>query len=840
MKIRFLGGADEVGASCLVVETARHRVLVDAGVRMGGAQMDRLPDLSGIADAGGVDEILVTHAHLDHTGALPLVHGAFPRAPVRMTEPTLGLLRVLLQDALKVMDQKAGQEGEIPLYPPAAVEALLARAQGVRFLEPVPLCDGALRATFYPAGHVLGAASVGIETPEGNLLVTGDVSLTDQLTISGMPRPRFRPDVVVCESTYGARLHASRRAEEQRLEDTVLSVLRDGGKVLIPAFALGRAQEVLLVLRRLLAREGAPLATVHADGMVRAICAAYAQYAEYLSPSLRDRARAGRGLFFTADGRVRPVQGAGEREAIASGGPCVIVSSSGMLAGGPSAWYAARLSGDPAALIALTGYQDEESPGRRLLELAGGATRELVLDGRTLEARCRVATYGLSAHADGQELAQLLRALAPRDVVLVHGDAAARRGLAEILADGSAGSVHLPGAGDVVDFAPAAPRRAREVTGLGGGRPLAAETLAELHAHLWQTEPRGRAYSAAELALRWYGSNAVPADLGPVAALVSTERRFFLPDTKRPFLFRCADASTAAAPAPETAVTPGDARLEQNAALARVDGCLGPESGLYRRGAERETWTLRLYFRFPDVARERHAAIFEALTAETGWSVTVHPEPHLGSVEQLARELCAPFSLAGNPAIHLTQRRVKVTVAQPPETALRGEVEARFWRETGFALEIQAGTGGTAPAKRARDDTGRLEINLAFAEIDRAFADALAKPYRKSKKVGAEGEWIELSFVSPEVGARFRDHLDSLEAHCGWTIRIADSVDQQAVLRVVGEIVPPSWAIRRGPGLDVAGRKVKLRVAQRPADDERERVAGELEARTGFTLLIES
>ena len=136
MRLHFLGGADEVGASCLVVETAKHRILVDAGIRPGAAHADRLPDLARLGDLGGLDAVLVTHAHLDHTGALPLVHGAFPAARVWMTEPTLALLRILLLDAVRVMAARSEQEGEIPLYPPAAVEALLAQAHGVRLLEP--------------------------------------------------------------------------------------------------------------------------------------------------------------------------------------------------------------------------------------------------------------------------------------------------------------------------------------------------------------------------------------------------------------------------------------------------------------------------------------------------------------------------------------------------------------------------------------------------------------------------------------------------------------------------------------------------------------------------------
>jgi Cft2 family RNA processing exonuclease len=790
---------------------------------------------------GGLDEILVTHAHLDHTGALPLVHGAFPKAGVWMTEPTLGLLRILLLDAIKVMELKSNQEGEIPLYPVPAVEALLARSRAVPFLDPVSLCGGAIRAMFFPAGHVLGAAAVGLETPEGNVLVTGDVSLTDQLTVSGMPRPRFSPDVVVCESTYGARLHASRKAEEERLAETVLDVLRDGGKVLIPAFALGRAQEVLLILRRALARDGAPAATVYVDGMVRSICGVYSQFGEYLSPPLRERAASGRGLFYTADGRVRPVGSPEEREAILAGGPCVIVASSGMLAGGPSAWYAARLASDEKALIAITGYQDEEAPGRRLQEVASGASKELSIDGRFVPVRCKVATYALSAHADAQELTGLVTSLSPREVVLVHGDGEAREALSRSLFAAGCQCVHLPATGDTIEVEAGAartrPRRA--VAGIGQGRPLDGETLRELHRHLWQGERRGAAYSASDLAEAWYGTAGVPVDLTPVRDLLRSEQQLFVADAKRPFLYRCADPAAAARPAPSaTGAARDDAgRLEQNAALALVDELLGPDSGLYRKGAERETWSLRLCFRFPDVARSRHAQALEAIAARTGWNAVVHPEPHLASIEQLALQVLGEkVQQIRKVAIHATERVVRVSAPASPEAAWLEDASRRFEQETGFKLEVKTVAGGTPAAKQAYDATGRLEINLALAEIEKAFTDKEHRPYKKSKKAGADGEWIELTFVSPEVGARYQDVIDDLAYRTSWIIRIGQSVDQQAVLRIVKELMPAGWQVSKGPGLDVAGRKVKLKLAVAPTAEEIAAVRDKLVKATGFSI----
>jgi Cft2 family RNA processing exonuclease len=840
MKIHFLGGADEIGASCALLEAGGRRVLVDAGVRMGSSRRDRLPDLARATDLGGIDEVLVTHAHLDHSGALPLVHGAFPRARVWMTEPTLALLRILLLDAIKIMELKSDREDEIPLYPLPAVEALLGRAGAVPWLRPVELCGGELRATFFPAGHVLGASAVGIETPEGSVLFTGDLSVTDQLTVPGMPRPRFRPDVVVCESTYGARMHASRRAEEQRLAGTVTDVLHQGGKVLIPAFALGRAQEVLLVLRRALARDDAPAAArVYADGMVKAVCAIYGAFPDYLTPVLRRRAATERGPFYTADGRIQPVATPEQREAILAGEACVVVASSGMLSGGPSTRYAAALAGSEDALIAITGYQDEEAPGRRLQEAAAGGSSELHVDGQRLPVRCRVETYGLSAHADASELAGLVSSLRPGDAALVHGDPEAREALARRLMESGVARVHLPGTGECVDFSPRPVQRSGARTrGVGEGRELDGDGLALLHRALWGSQQRGRTFSAAELAERWYGSGNVPVDLGPLEALLSAQRRWFLPDARRPFLYRCVDPEASVAPAP-AAGEPRDAagRLEQNAALALVERELGPESGLYRKGADRERWTLRLCFHFPLVAEERHRETLAAVAEASGWAVEVHPETHLAALEQRLLSLLGPeIAPSRAPSVRTDTRIVTVKVAALPDDAVTARVQQALEQETGFGLRFELGGAATPTPRAIYDEAGRMEINAALAEVDRVFAGLPHRPHKKSKKRDAGGELIELAFISPEVGARYGAALEDLSYRTSWRIRVADRVDQQAVLRLVRELIPEGWQLSKGPGLDVAGRKVRLKLLAPPDEAERAAVSRKLREGAGFEL----
>jgi len=414
MDIHFLGGAGGVGATCQLVTLGGRRFLVDAGVRMDSA--DRLPDLAAL-DGVALDAILITHAHADHIGALPLVADRFPATPIYATPATMRLMEVMLSDAVRVMARRAAEELELPLYDERLVAAALHRLR--------PLAPGAQSLPELPgivvhvqrAGHIAGAASLGFEAGDGRLVISGDVSVTPQRTILGaaVPAPR-RPDLLVLESTYGARLHPNRAQEERRLAEAVAEVIARGGHCLIPAFALGRAQEVMLILRAAQRDGHIPAFPIAVDGLVRAVCAAYAAFPDALSPALRRHLLNGGKPFF--GGTVQPVETPQQRERLLAGPPATIIASSGMLTGGPSVWYAERLAGDARSAIFFSGYLDDEAPGRRLLDLADAPpeARRLTLNGREVAVACQVGRYSLSAHADGDELAGLVRALQPGTV----------------------------------------------------------------------------------------------------------------------------------------------------------------------------------------------------------------------------------------------------------------------------------------------------------------------------------------------------------------------------------------------------------------------------------------
>jgi len=488
IEVSFLGGATTIGASCTLIRVGDTLLVVDCGVRYAGPSA--LPDLAPLAETA-VDAVLVTHAHMDHSGGLPVISEACRGAPVLATPPTIDLVAILLQDALRLMNGPE-REGELPLYSERQVDQLLAAFVPVKYHQPIRIKDVEVR--WLPAAHILGAAMILLKTPAGTVLFTGDYSVSAQHTVPALGRPDFQADLVISEATYGERLHEDRKAAEERLLSQVREVVARGGRVLIPAFAVGRAQEVLLILKRARRNGTLPEVPVFVDGMVRAVCSVYGKHEAYVSRHLVHEIRRSPHAFYTD--MIQPVTRPEDRKRALATSPGIIVASSGMLAGGPSLAYAQALVQNPQDAIFLTGYQDEESPGRALLDLARTeGPKELKLGQATFPVACSFGTYGLSAHADRMQMVSFIEALEPKTVVLVHGDEKAKEALRRSLRcqdvmvarDGYVlrrDYPSRPGARGKVPLAvPAANEldidRARHLLGPAGETPLRAAAVAE-------------------------------------------------------------------------------------------------------------------------------------------------------------------------------------------------------------------------------------------------------------------------------------------------------------------------------------------------------------------------
>lgn len=281
MELDFLGGALEVGGSSILLNISGKNILFDAGIRQSSTK-DSLPNFRAIQDYGDIDAIIISHAHLDHIGSLPLISKEYPNAKIYMNNMTKDLVKVLLYDSLKIMNNR---EGEIPLYAEVDVKNTLDRVFPINYEVKFNIFEE-MYITFYNAGHIAGASLIYLQSSEGAVFYSGDFSVFSQRTVEGAKIPKLRPDVAIVESTYGDKLHSNREIEEKALIQTVNECIENNGKMIIPAFALGRAQEVLLILKGAMNKGSLKKVKIYVDGMVRDINRVYKNNPLYLRNSL--------------------------------------------------------------------------------------------------------------------------------------------------------------------------------------------------------------------------------------------------------------------------------------------------------------------------------------------------------------------------------------------------------------------------------------------------------------------------------------------------------------------------------------------------------------------------
>lgn len=800
MRLTFLGGADEVGASGTLVEIGGKRLLVDAGIRISaktrkGIADDQLPDLRLISEIGGPDYILVTHAHTDHTGALPLVVEQYPHVPVIATAPTIELVRVLQADAQRIMKTKQEQEGELPLFDQIASERLMNAFQPVEFKQSLRLGDR-LQVTYYPSGHIVGAGSIVIDSDEGTLVMSGDLSLMTQRAVVRAEMPPVKADVLVLESTYGGKLHANRLAEEKRLVETLRAVIERGGKALIPAFALGRAQEVLQIL---LANRDQLDVPVYADGMVRAVCQAYSRFADYLPPSTV-RAANNEPLFFRE--RIKPVFSALQRdELIHSASPCIIVASSGMLTGGPSALYARHLAGDPRNGIFLTGYQDEEAPGRFLQRMVrerqAGDEVVFQIDGQTVTVRCELGTYSLSAHADEGELVSVAEAFDPDEVALVHGDPAARHSIATRLRARQR-IVRLPQSGGTLNYY--YERKAWRIAELKrGSRADAVDVKA-----LWEAlkDKAGNYYSVRELAQAWWGDASRAAE---IMEALQQDATYFAADWRQKDTFQVRTEAQVARLQRQRAIMLANPALVGKLVVLR-DSNNRARVGVVQAAQETSFDVLLLG------SKGRHF-FADALL----WVIGDWDGPHEGKQGINALNTVYKAARAIQDTLLPYEKRAKLVEAGKPinpsdlvpETLPEGVTPQVALLAVVLALAGDAATleqDGLLP-KRARENEP-LEQNAA-----RQVAYELFPPEARLRKVGVHlhRRQLALSFDFPERALeKYDEQIEAVSEATGWDVQVVRSINQQALGTAVYDLLPEGATIVKGPSFYPNTREVHV------------------------------
>lgn len=485
--LTFLGAAGSVTGSKFLLTVGERRILVDAGMFQGEKELRRLNWADFPVPPDTITDVLLTHAHLDHVGYLPVLVKAGFAGPVWCTAYTVDLASIVLRDAgfLQERDAEDARVGgwskhatPLPLYDSGDVERTLPLLTPVDYDRELDLGDG-ISAQWTRAGHILGAASVRVQTPDGSVLVSGDLGRGDHPVL----RPRETPpgaDVVLVEATYGDREHPEpRNLPHEALADAIRRTIDRGGSVLIPAFAVDRTEIVLKALSDMRRDGRIPRTPVYVNSpMAGAALDVYTRATDELRADLD---------LSDIRGDLREVRTADESRELTLGtqSPSIIISSSGMATGGRVLHHLERMLPDPRNAVVLTGYQAVGTRGRALLE---GAKR-LKMHGRYVGVRAEIVKdEEFSVHADASELVAWVRELdpPPATVFCVHGEPAAAVALAARVTEELGLDAVVPSLDEVVLIEPRA-----SVPVLPGGAPAAAAAATAAEAAAGTSLARG-------------------------------------------------------------------------------------------------------------------------------------------------------------------------------------------------------------------------------------------------------------------------------------------------------------------------------------------------------------
>jgi metallo-beta-lactamase family protein len=453
-RLSFLGAARTVTGSKHLLEVDGARVLVDCGLFQGLRELrrrnwDPLP-----VDPASIDAVVLTHAHLDHSGYLPRLVAAGFRGRIFCTAGTQDLCHIILPDAGRLQEEDARQANKhgytrhhpaVPLFTEADAHRALAQLQPVGYERPLRIARG-IDIEFINAGHLLGSAFVRVrlEADGGcDILFGGDLGRYDRPILPD-PSPVEQADILLLEATYGDRTHPP-DADGEELAEIIRSTVEQGGKLLVPAFAVGRVEEVLYWIRRLESQRRIPVLPVFLDSpMATEALRYYAKRRRELDPDER------RDEPPTA--RFRAVSSREESKAVTrSTHPSIVVSSSGMATGGRVLHHLKAALPDPRNTVLFVGYQAAGTRGRSLVDGAA----EVKIHGQMVPVRARIVKIdSMSAHADAAEIQRWLGGFRtpPRRTFLVHGEPEPLAALERAIESRFGWAVHVPEHLEAVDL----------------------------------------------------------------------------------------------------------------------------------------------------------------------------------------------------------------------------------------------------------------------------------------------------------------------------------------------------------------------------------------------------
>ena len=381
-----LGGCQEVGRNAFLIESGGKKFLLDYGIDV---QESALP----LSVPKGVNGVFLSHAHIDHSGALPLLYKKGYDKKTFMTKPTAKLSEMLLKDSMKVQKLRGHS-----FFSSHDLRKMLDEISIVGYRKPINI-DGA-KIEFYDAGHIPGSASILLEVGGKRILYTGDINFEETELMQAADTRIRDVDIIISESTYSYKNHPKKHELADKLRELSQETYYNDGIMILPTFAVGRAQEILLILNKL-------TFPVFIDGMCIEATEKILQYPD----SVRDSKELKR-----AFGRARKIKSPHERANVIKN-PCIIVTTAGMLQGGPVDYYVKKLYDRQNCSIILTGYQVEGTPGSILMRTGKYITNEM-----EEKVKMDVKSMDFSAHCGKDGLINFYKKLNPKKIILVHGE----------------------------------------------------------------------------------------------------------------------------------------------------------------------------------------------------------------------------------------------------------------------------------------------------------------------------------------------------------------------------------------------------------------------------------
>ncbi len=434
IRLTFLGGARQVGRSCLLLQTPNSKVLLDCGIDVASQGQDRFPYFNiPEFDISQLDAVIISHAHLDHVGLLPYLYKMGYKGPVYMTAPTRDIAALLALDFIGV----AYKQAATPLFSSTDIKEMVKHSICLNYNEVTDVTPD-VRLTFYNAGHVLGSSMIHLNIGNGlhNLLYCADYKYAKTRLLDPAANVFPRVETVITESTYGSKndVLPPRIETEEKFNKMVKETIEKGGKVLIPELGLGHAQETFLRVDEAMKAGVLPKVPMYIDGMIWDINAIHTAYPDFLSNKIRSQ------IFqdsnpFTSE-IFKRVGSPQERKEVIEGGPCIVIATSGMLVGGASVEYLKHFADSPNNLMILSCYQGPGSIGRQIQDGERVVFIEDEGGKRQVEVKMRVEMLtGLSPHAGRNELLAFFNNIRPKPkrIIVNHGEVSKSLDLASAL-----------------------------------------------------------------------------------------------------------------------------------------------------------------------------------------------------------------------------------------------------------------------------------------------------------------------------------------------------------------------------------------------------------------------